>query len=111
MKRNFKHILIGFALGYALTMLFGFPNRVEFPYDWRLYLAPIFACIPVGFIAGVWEYRQDKIRSGAYDINDVYRTMIGCYFGGLLSLFFANLLLACVLLGFIFWLIVKELKG
>jgi hypothetical protein len=111
MNRNNLHLIIGASLGYALTMLFGFPNRDNFPNDFRLYLTPIASCIIVGFIAFFWEKYQDTIRVNASDINDVWRTMFGCYFGGLLALFYSNLLVASLLLAVSIYLIVKELKA
>jgi hypothetical protein len=110
MKRNNLHIFIGACLGYALTMLFGFPNRDNFPNDFRLYLAPIASSIIVGIIAFFWERYQDTIRVNASDINDVWRTMIGCYFGGLFAMFYSNLLFASIGLFISFGIVLIDVR-
>ena len=109
--RNWYHVLIGFTLGYCITLLFGFPNRENFPLSWedfRTILAPIAGAILVGLGAFQWEKRQDKISEGSSDMRDVYVSMITAYLGGVVALFYANLITAIILTGISFVVFIRN---
>jgi len=95
--RNVLHSFIGLVLGYDLTLLFGFPNREEFPFDYRFFLSPIVATIIVGFISFLWEKRQDTITPNVSDMRDVYNGMAFAYLGGLICLFAPSLIIAIII--------------
>jgi len=99
-SRNWYHVLIAFTLGYDLTFLFGFSNRENFPLSWedfRTILAPIAATLLIGLGAFLWEKRQDKIVKNISDMRDVYVSMIAAYVGGVVVLFYPNLVVSIIL--------------
>tara|TARA_R110000868_G_scaffold234980_1_gene488675 strand:+ start:12 stop:374 length:363 start_codon:yes stop_codon:yes gene_type:complete len=111
--RNWYHILISIALGYDITLLLGFPNRENFPLsleDFRTILAPIVGAITIGFAAFQWEKRQDKIAIGSSDMRDVYISMIAAYIGGVVSLYFPNLITSIILTGIAFVVFMRNYK-
>lgn len=108
--RNILHSFIGLVLGYDITMLFGFPNRDNFPLslnDLRTLLAPLVGAVIVWGISFYWEKEQDKIRANASDMRDVWNGFTFAYIGGLIALFIPSLLVAGVLslLAFVLFLI------
>jgi len=98
--RNWFHVLIGLSAGYAITLLFGFPNRENYPLSWNDFgtlLAPVVGAIIVGIVSFLWEIRQNEINKGVFDIRDVYVSAIAGYVGGFICLFVPSLLVAIIL--------------
>ncbi len=111
--RNILHSFIGLVLGYDITMLFGFPNRENYPLSWsdlRTLLAPFVGAIIVWIISFYWEKEQDKIRKGASDMRDVYNGFAFAYIGGFIALFIPSLLVGGVLSFLAFVLFLKGRK-
>jgi hypothetical protein len=98
--RNWFHVLIGISVGYAITLLFGFTNRDNFPLSWndlRTLLAPFVGAIIVWGISFFWEKEQDKIKENVSDMRDVYVSAIAGYIGGFICLFVPSLIIAIIL--------------
>lgn len=95
--RNFYHIVIGFAIGYLAFLAF---HLYDIPVSWEYWnnsLAPLLGGILAAIPAFLWERRQELKYYAKFDINDVYRTMIGGTLGSLACMLFANWILAGVL--------------
>lgn len=98
--RNWFHVLIGISVGYVITLLFGFPNRENFPLSWndlRTLLAPFVGAVIIFGVSFYWEKQQDIIRKGASDMRDVYVSAIVGYIGGFICLFVPSLIVAIIL--------------
>jgi len=95
--RNVLHSFIGLVIGYDLTLLFGFPNREEFPFDYRIALMPIVGAILVWGLSFFWEKRQDTITPNVSDMKDVWNGFVFAYLGGLLCLFAPSLIVAIII--------------
>lgn len=112
-SRNWYHVLIAFTLGYDLTFLFGFSNRENFPLNWsdfRTILTPIVGALVVGYGAFKWEKRQDKIVKNISDMRDVYVSMVAAYVGGVVVLFYPNLVVSIILTGISLVVFLKHYK-
>lgn len=108
--RNWLHVLIGFTVGYCLTIFFGFPNRENFEFDWRLFLTPLAGGILVAGGSLLWELRQDRITPNVSDMRDVATSGVFAYIGGLTALFYNNLITAVILTAISLVVIYNELK-
>ncbi len=111
--RNLLHVLIAFTIGYDITIIFGFPNRDNFPLSWndlRTLLAPTLGAIVSAFISDRWEGHQEKISVGSYDKRDVICGFVFAYIGGLTALFYNNLITAVILTAISLVVIYNELK-
>lgn len=108
--RNVLHSYLGLVLGYDITMLFGFPNRENFPLDWRLFLCPIVGALLVGFASFLWEKRQDKIVKNVSDMRDVLNGAVFAFVGGAIALFYPSLLITFILSGIALVLFFKNYK-
>ena len=111
--RNILHSFIGLSLGYDITMLFGFPNRENFPLSWddlRTLLSPVWGVILVGVISYLGENSQDKITANVSDMNDVYNGMAFAFIGGIIALFIPSLVIAFILSGISLVLFLKNYR-
>jgi len=112
--RNWYHVLIGFAVGYGLILLFGFNNRENFPLSWsdfRTLLAPIVGGILVGFASFLWEKQQDKVSPNSSDMRDVACSGISAFIGGLSAIIYGNIVVAIILLGISTVVVFKHFKN
>lgn len=110
--RNFYHIIIGFAIGYFAFLLFGinvknFPLTAEY---WNNFLTPLLGLIIAAIPAFFWERFQETKLGMRSDMNDVYRTGLGGFFGGLLAMFWINWILCIVMVCISIYLVVKHYK-
>lgn len=84
--RDSFHIFIGFAIMYAIGCLTEFST---YTLSGKIVGVPI-ASIGIGLsIGGFWEWLQEILSKGEiiFDWNDVFRTAIGTFIGGIFSLF------------------------
>jgi hypothetical protein len=98
--RNWFHLLIGLSIGYAITLVIGFPNRENYPLSWsdlRTLLSPIVGAVIILGVSLLWEIRQNEINKGVFDIRDVYVSGIAGYIGGFICLFASSLIVAIIL--------------
>ena len=90
--RNSFHVIVGFTAGYILFILFGI-NTTNFPISWEYInniLTPILGAILVAIPAFFWERHQEKHLGANFDINDIYRSAIGGFLGGLLAMIYVS---------------------
>jgi hypothetical protein len=93
--RNILHSYLGLVIGYGLTILFGFPNRDNFPLSWgdlRTLLSPLVGAVIVWGLSFYWEKKQDEITKNVSDMRDVWNGFAFAFIGGLIALFFPSLL-------------------
>lgn len=112
--RNWFHVLIGMSIGYAITLLFGFPNRENFPLSWsdmRTLLAPIVGAVIISSVSLLWEIRQNEINKGVFDIRDVYVSGIAGYIGGFICLFAPSLIVAIILTAMSLVILINSFKN
>lgn len=112
-KRNYFHVIGGMILGYGITLLFGFPNRENFPLSWndlRTLLSPIAGAVLVAGMAIKWETEQDKVTVNTTAKQDIIVSGISAYLGGVICLFAHNVYVAVILNAICLVLIYKDYK-
>jgi hypothetical protein len=106
--RNAYHILIGFTLMYLIGSL---TNFSEFTTYSKIVGVPLISLIVGSAIGFVWEWLQSLRNPLIFDLNDIIRTAIGSFLGGLFSLWMPNILwLILVSCSVSLFLIIKDLK-
>lgn len=105
--RNFYHIFIGFSIMYLIGVLTEFST---FTLNSKLIGVPIASAF-MGFSIGFfWEWLQSIKMKTFFDFNDVIRTSIGTFVGGLFSLFVVNYVLIYITCFLSVILVLNDLK-
>ena len=94
--RNAYHIFIGATLMYLIGCLTNFQT---YTLDSKIIGVPLVS-ITIGLCIGfIWEWFQSYKLMTFFDWNDVFRTAIGTFIGGLFSLFIVSdviMIITCV---------------
>lgn len=94
--RNLYHIFIGFTLLYWIGSVTDFAT---FTLTSKIFGCTLAALIIGAGEGGFWEWLQSLKNPKNFDFNDIGRTMIGTFIGGVFSIFVPD----------VYWLIYSTL--
>ena len=105
--RDSFHIFIGFSIMYLLGCLTEFSTYTLTSKLIGVPIASAFVGFSIGFF---WEWMQSYFMKVFFDFNDVIRTSIGTFLGGLFSLFIVNYTLIYITCFLSLILVLNDLK-